>query len=122
MIRVSDFLADQQILRGPASPAAPCVSVILPTYRRAKGGLLERAVRSVLDQSLADFELLVMDDGATDGSFEIIEALRAGDPCIIHVRHDRNCGSPDMETGFDEVIKAADLLARVGRRRRAPTG
>jgi glycosyltransferase involved in cell wall biosynthesis len=96
MIRVRDFLADQGILGTPGQPPSPLVSVVLPTYRRAKGGLLERAIRSVLGQSLADFELLVMDDGSTDGSFEIIEALRAGDSRIVHVRHDHNCGLPGL--------------------------
>src|SRR2546426_1031029 len=45
---------------------APCVSVIVPTYNRA--GLLPRALQSVLAQSCADFELIVVDDGSTDAT------------------------------------------------------
>ncbi|MBW4039385.1 MAG: glycosyltransferase family 2 protein [Acidobacteria bacterium] len=43
---------------------SPSVSVILPTYNRAH--LLARAVRSVLDQSYTDLELVVVDDCSTD--------------------------------------------------------
>lgn len=41
-------------------PKTPCVSVVMPTYRRSE--LMVRAVRSVLDQSYHDFELVVVDD------------------------------------------------------------
>src|SRR5215831_19327042 len=111
MIRVKDLLANQQILRAPTSSAAPLVSVILPTYRRAKGGHLTRAIRGVLNQSLADFELLVMDDGSTDGSHEIIEGLRLADSRIIHVRHQSNCGLPGLRVNEGIELARGKFLA-----------
>lgn len=48
----------------------PLVSVILPTYNRAT--TLERSIRSVLDQTFTDFELIVVDDGSTDGTREFL--------------------------------------------------
>jgi glycosyltransferase involved in cell wall biosynthesis len=45
---------------------APSVSVVLPTYQRR--GLVERAIASVLAQTRRDFELIVIDDGSTDGT------------------------------------------------------
>ena len=49
---------------------SPLVSVILPTYNRAT--TLARAVESVLNQTFADFELVIIDDGSTDGTRELL--------------------------------------------------
>lgn len=54
---------------------APLVSVIIPTYNRA--GLVQEAVASVLDQTWRDFEILVVDDGSTDGTPEALSSWRA---------------------------------------------
>lgn len=66
----------------------PAVSVILPLYNRAAS--IEAAVRSVLDQRFRDFELIVVDDGSTDGSAEIVEAI--DDPRLTLIRQPRNLG------------------------------
>jgi hypothetical protein len=52
------------------------VSVIIPLYNKAP--YIARAVRSVLTQTWRDFELLVVDDGSTDGSSQ--EVARLADP------------------------------------------
>lgn len=49
----------------------PFFSVIIPTYNRAS--FLTIAIRSVLEQSFTDFELLIVDDGSTDNTREIID-------------------------------------------------
>jgi glycosyltransferase involved in cell wall biosynthesis len=46
------------------------VSVVIPTYNRAH--VLERAIRSVLEQSCSDLELIVVDDGSTDNTAELL--------------------------------------------------
>lgn len=71
------------------SRVTPYFSVVIPTYNRAEK--LRRSVQSVLDQSFGDFELLVMDDGSTDSSREVIEAF--GDD---RIRYDwaPNSGGP----------------------------
>lgn len=48
----------------------PFFSVIIPTYNRAH--VLARAIDSVLNQEFKDFELIVVDDGSTDNTKEII--------------------------------------------------
>jgi hypothetical protein len=52
---------------------APAVSVIVPTYQRREP--VKRAVASVLSQTFRDFELVVVDDGSTDGTGETLAAL-----------------------------------------------
>jgi glycosyltransferase involved in cell wall biosynthesis len=51
----------------------PSVSVVLPTYQRR--GLVERAIASVLAQTHRDFELIVIDDGSTDGTEEALASF-----------------------------------------------
>jgi len=53
--------------------STPLVSVVLPVYNRA--ATVARAVESVLAQSFRDFELIVVDDGSTDGSRAAVEAF-----------------------------------------------
>lgn len=56
----------------------PLFSVVIPVYNRA--GIVGKAIRSVLDQDLGDFEILVVDDGSTDRPDRVVEAF--GDPRI----------------------------------------
>jgi glycosyltransferase involved in cell wall biosynthesis len=58
--------------------AGPLVSVVLPTYDRLP--FLREAIASVLAQTMPDFELLVVDNGSTDGTREYLASLR--DPRI----------------------------------------
>jgi glycosyltransferase involved in cell wall biosynthesis len=54
--------------------AVPLFSVVIPTYNRAMR--LARTIDTVLAQSFANFELLIMDDGSTDGTAEMVESYR----------------------------------------------
>lgn len=56
-------------------PAAPRVSVIVPVYNGA--ATIAGTVRSILAQTFRDFEVLVIDDGSTDGSGAIARAVAA---------------------------------------------
>lgn len=75
----------------PRPDFPPKVSVIMPVYNTAP--YLENAVRSILQQSFADFELIAIDDGSTDGSGEMLERLAAED-ARIRVLHQQNGGVP----------------------------
>lgn len=52
----------------------PLVSVIIPTYNR--GWILKEAIESVLMQDFTDFELIVVDDGSTDNTLDILGDYR----------------------------------------------
>jgi len=60
--------------------AQPRVSVIVPVYNKAE--FLQDAVRTALTQSLADIEVLIIDDGSTDGSRAIADAIAEADPRV----------------------------------------
>ncbi len=56
---------------------APTVSVVMPVFNAAP--TLDEAIASVVAQTLADFELLAVDDGSTDGSVERLRAVASTD-------------------------------------------
>jgi len=78
----------------------PKVSVILPVHNRAD--VLPRAIGSVLEQELRDFELIVIDDGSTDTSVDIAESFE--DERVRVIRLGRNRGG---NVARNEGIRAA---------------
>lgn len=69
---------------------SPKISVLCPIYNGA--ARLEDAVRSIIAQTEPDWELLLLDDGSTDGSAEICRRLAASDRRIRYLAHDQNRG------------------------------
>ena len=67
----------------------PRVSVIMPSYNHA--AFVGAAIESVLEQSFSDFELIITDDGSTDGTDEVIRAYL--DPRIDFERFPVNRGA-----------------------------
>ena len=51
----------------------PVVSIIIPVYNTRN--YVAEALQSVLDQSLADIEVIAVDDGSTDGSLEVLQSF-----------------------------------------------
>lgn len=86
----------------------PKVTVLMPVHN----GLpyLERAVESILRQTHAEFELLVIDDASTDESGAVLSAMR--DPRIRLVRHERNM---DLVATLNEGLDLAqgEYVARM---------
>jgi glycosyltransferase involved in cell wall biosynthesis len=80
-------------------PAAPAVSVLLPV--RDEEGRIGRAIESILAQTLSDWELLVVDDGSTDGTVAVAESF--GDPRIRVLRCERLGLTPALNYGLTEA-------------------
>ena len=75
------------------------VSIIIPTYNCAR--LIGRAIESVLNQTYRDFELVIVDDGSTDNTEEIIKEFQKKDERIKYICHDKNKGgSAARNTGI----------------------
>ena len=76
------------------------ISVILPVHNRAD--VLPRAIASVIEQELQDFELIVIDDGSTDTSTEVARSFR--DERVRLILLDQNRGG---NVARNEGIRAA---------------
>jgi glycosyltransferase involved in cell wall biosynthesis len=68
--------------------SSPRVTVLMPVYNGK--AYLAGAIQSILDQTFQDFELLIMDDGSTDGSSDLV--LSFADPRIRLLRNATNLG------------------------------
>lgn len=71
--------------------AGPTLSVGLPVYNGER--FLEEALRSVLEQSYADFELIVTDNASTDRTADICLEAAARDRRVRYLRNDHNLGA-----------------------------
>lgn len=67
---------------------SPTVSVIIPTYQRLE--TLPRAIDSVLSQSFNDFELIVVDDGSSDGTAEYLKQLQEKEPRLRVIQQENH--------------------------------
>ncbi|MCA1031376.1 glycosyltransferase [Bacillus timonensis] len=77
----------------------PKVSIVLPTYNGEK--YLEESVMSCLNQTMGDFELIIVDDCSTDTTPDIIKRLSLLDDRIHSVRNETNMKLPaSLNRGF----------------------
>lgn len=95
----------------------PEVSVIIPMYNNEK--FAEKCIRSVMEQSFRDLEILVINDGSTDGSGEILERLAEEDARIrlmvqenAGVSAARNRGLDAAEGTYVVFVDGDDYLGK----------
>ena len=80
----------------------PSISVIVPVYQAE--AFLNACVESVTAQTFSDWELLLIDDGCTDGSPALCDAWSAGDSRIRAIHKQQNAGvSEARNTGLQEA-------------------
>ncbi len=84
----------------------PKVTVLMPAYNAGK--YIGEAIRSVLEQSFKDFELLIVNDGSTDNTEKIVRAFK--DPRIVLINQDNKGVASALNAGLS--IARADYIAR----------
>ena len=81
------------------------VSVIIPTYNREK--VIERSIRSVLNQTYKNIELIVVDDGSKDNTEKIVKSIN--DERIIYYKQENGGASKARNAGV--LLATADYIA-----------
>lgn len=71
-------------------PRPPSISVIMPNYNHGKW--LPRSVGAIVSQAIPSIEIVLIDDGSTDNSLEVIADLCERHHCIRLIKHDTNLG------------------------------
>jgi glycosyltransferase involved in cell wall biosynthesis len=86
----------------------PTVSIILPNYNHAR--FLPVALQAILSQTWRPLEVLVIDDGSTDNSVEVIEQFAGRDSIIRLIRNERNRGVAYSQNRGVALASGAYLL------------
>jgi len=81
----------------------PLVSVIMPSYQYDR--FIAEAIESVLNQTMGDLELIIVDDGSTDKSQQIIQSYAEKDSRIVPIISDKNRGIPHTLNAGIEAAK-----------------
>lgn len=84
----------------------PSISIIIPLYNEAH--YLRRAITSVLNQSFRSFELLLVDDGSTDSTFDLCNSF-ADDDMRIRVIHQSHLGKASARNAAIAIARGKYL-------------
>lgn len=87
----------------------PAISAVLPVYNGE--AYVREAVESILAQTFTDFELIIINDGSTDGSGAVLRELAARDPRIVLVERANGGLVSALNEGIERA--RADLIARM---------
>jgi len=105
---MNEFPATSQV-DAPAPTDNPALSVVMSVYNGKR--FLSAAIRSVLGQTFTDFEFIIIDDGSTDGSGELLEKIAASDQRIRLVRRENKGLIASLNEGCG--MARAPLIARM---------
>lgn len=87
----------------------PKISIIIPVYNGAK--FLDKTIQSVLAQTFADWELIIIDDQSTDNSRDIIKSLESSDQRIHSVFLEKNSGGPAIPKNIGLESAKGEFIA-----------
>jgi hypothetical protein len=89
--------------------ASPAISVVIATYNRSRA--LAYAIESVLQQTFTDWELIVVGDGCTDDTAEVVARYVVADARVRFVNLERNWGEQSAPNNIGRSLAQAPLLA-----------
>lgn len=92
----------------------PLVSVIIPVYNSEK--YIKETIKSVLNQTWDNIEIIIVDDGSTDGTIEVVESLKCDKITLLQQKNSgactaRNLGYDKSKGQFIQYLDADDLLS-----------
>ena len=95
-----------------SNESEPLLSVVIPVYNEVENlHALYSALTKTLENASISFELILVDDGSSDGSDEIIKGLSQADPRVRYAKFTRNFGHEAASTcGFRMVRGKAAVL------------
>jgi glycosyltransferase involved in cell wall biosynthesis len=91
-------------------PGDPAISVVMPAYNAER--FIGESIESILNQTFADLELIIVEDGSSDRTWEIIQRYASEDQRITAIRNDTNMGiAHTLNRGISEA--RATLIGRL---------
>lgn len=95
----------------------PLVSVIIPCYNY--GHLISETIESVINQTYSNWECIIVDDGSSDNTREVVQAFLSSDPRIHYIYQSnkglagaRNTGLRVSKGDYIQLLDADDILPR----------
>lgn len=85
------------------APSSPALSVLIPCWNAEAS--IERAVASVLEEQSVALECVVVDDGSTDRTVDLVRAVAAGDPRVVLIGLPTNEGVSSARNRGLEVVR-----------------
>src|SRR5256714_10005992 len=99
----------------PAQKSGPLVSVVVPSYSYA--GFITEALESLRAQSYQNWECVVVDDGSTDDTAEVVARFVEREPRVRYLRQEnqrqsvaKNTGLADARGRYVQFLDADDLI------------
>ncbi len=68
------------------------ISIIMGVYNANRDNMINDSIQSIIKQTYQEWELIICDDGSTDGTYELLQAWEKNDNRIIVIKNKKNCG------------------------------
>lgn len=96
-----DIRCKEELIIESASRIVPIISIIVPVYNSEK--YLDECIKSIREQTFKDIELILIDDGSTDRSWEIMENHRSQDNRLIIIQQNNKSAGAARNNGLSKM-------------------